>query len=413
MNILIINQFADNKGDRAVLHVLLKMIQGMRPDASITVSTTRPEAWQQTKIPEGKNPVSFVHWSAPRRFPLLPRRVVSVLFRRLLYPSIVNAVLDDRKMPAHAGFLLDGGFVKALKKADIVISTGGHHFTNWFAKDGIAALFLDLALAVLLNKPTYIWSQTLGPLTFSKAQNQRFLIKTLEACRQLYVRDRISHQALKDVGMSSERVVDTLESVFALKTANVGTISQRPMRVGIAIYTGPNRNTMDFTRYVQDLACYAKYAVAKGYEVLFFPMQIKDQSGDDRPRIQEIIKAADAGDSVRILDADLDTDEHVSEVAKCRIFVAHKTHAVVFALCTGTPTIGIAYHPKATDFMALYGQEYRCIAEAELSLDWLKERHEESEQRGDELHSHQMEITRSLRERINEDFRRIIEARPN
>ena len=362
----------------------------MRPDASITVSTTRPEAWQQTRIPEGKNPVSFVRWSAPRRFPLLPRRVVSVLFRRLLYPSIVNAVLNDRKMPAHAGYLLDGGFVTALKKADIVISTGGHHFTSWFAKDGIAVLFLDLALAVLLNKPTYIWSQTLGPLTFSKEQNQRFLIKTLEACRQLYVRDRISHQALKDVGMSSERVMDTLESVFALKTANVETTSQRPMRVGIA-----------------------KYAVAKGYEVLFFPMQIKDQSGDDRPRIQEIIKAADAGDSVRILDADLDTDEHVSEVAKCRIFVAHKTHAVVFALCTGTPTIGIAYHPKAADFMALYGQEYRCIAEAELNLEWLKERHKESEQRGDELHSHQMEITRSLRERINEDFRKIIEAGPN
>ncbi len=412
MNVFIINQFADNKGDRAVLHVLVQLICEIQPTANITVSTTRPEAWSTRDLPKrkGGSEVTFVPWSGPKMMPLIPQRIASTISRRLVYPSVVSSVLSNRGLKKIVSVFLNGSFLKALREADIVISTGGHHFTNWFAKSGMSVLFQDLALAILYNKPTYLWSQTIGPLTFTDDRNQKFLTKCLESCQGIYVRDKVSYCAAAEVGVSSDLLVETLESVFALKVSEIQPPSKRPRRVGIAIYTGPVRDAINLDDYHATIAEYTRYAVSQGYEVVFFPMQIAGQYGDDRPQIHTIVDIADCKDSVRILEEDLPTDKHVQEVAKCQIYLAHKTHAVVFSLATGTPTIAIAYHPKASDFMALYGQGEHCINEVDLTSKWLKECHCKCENQAEELHVSQLEITRCFKQKISANFRRIMES---
>lgn len=415
MRILVINQFADNKGDQAVLHVLVGLIRESCPNARITVSTSRPAAWEtaDSESHGRDSTLQFVPWSAPRALPFFPRRVTSALFRRWVYPCAASAILDGSHFPAAATAFLNPAFLAALDEADLVISTGGHHFTNWFAKTGISVLFLDLALAILRNKPTCLWSQTLGPLSFSNERNQRFLVRTLESCRRIFVRDKASREAVASVGMSPDNLRDTTESVFALEVSDPQPPSARPARVGISIYTGPTRAAVDFRDYIRTMAEHTQFVVASGCEVLFFPMQVRDQPGDDRPMIRQIVEAAGVAGAARILDEDLPTAEHAREVAQCRIFLAHKTHAVVFALCTGTPTIAIAYHPKTAHFMSLYGQAAQCIAERHLAASWLRQCHEECMLRADELHAGQLETTRRLRTEIRSNFREIFADLPS
>jgi polysaccharide pyruvyl transferase WcaK-like protein len=122
---------------------------------------------------------------------------------------------------------------------------------------------------------------------------------------------------------------------------------------------------------VRCLSEFVDYAVSHGYTPRFFPMGLKGSSSDDRPLIHEIIASARDGDKCLVEDDDLDTLTHLAEVAKCKLFVGHKTHSVIIALITGTPVVAIAYHRKTLDFMRQYELSGFCVHDRDLDGDSL------------------------------------------
>ena len=70
----------------------------------------------------------------------------------------------------------------------------------------------------------------------------------------------------------------------------------------------------------------------------------------------------------------METEQHIKAVAKCRFFVGHKTHSVVFALTSGTPLIAIEYHPKTRNFMDQFDIERYSINDEILTFDLLKDK---------------------------------------
>lgn len=106
----------------------------------------------------------------------------------------------------------------------------------------------------------------------------------------------------------------------------------------------------------------------------FFPMEVKGSGGDDRLLIQQILEHVEHPEGCQIIDRDLHPLEHLIEVSKCRLFIGHKTHSVVFALTTGTPLIALAYHRKTQDFMDQFGVNRFCIPDVKLSEDDLQQK---------------------------------------
>ena len=49
MRILLINQYSGNKGDRAVLYAMCRILKSIYRDVEITVSTSDPELWNGYK----------------------------------------------------------------------------------------------------------------------------------------------------------------------------------------------------------------------------------------------------------------------------------------------------------------------------------------------------------------------------
>ena len=96
-------------------------------------------------------------------------------------------------------------------------------------------------------------------------------------------------------------------------------------------------------------------------------MEIKGSGPDDRYMINDILKKIDKKDFCSILDRDLETFEHIKEVSKCKFFIGHKTHSIIFALTTGTPLIALAYHPKSRDFMKQFDLEKFAIDDDDLT----------------------------------------------
>lgn len=124
-------------------------------------------------------------------------------------------------------------------------------------------------------------------------------------------------------------------------------------------------------KYVQSFVNACNHINSLGYDVRFFPMELKGTGPDDRILIKEIMDNVDNPDMCMVYDEDMTTADHIREVAICRIFIGHKTHSTIFSMATGTPLVGIAYHVKTMEFMHQFGCEEYCIDDSNLTSDSL------------------------------------------
>lgn len=373
MNILVINQCAHNKGDRAVLTFVLQELS-RNGIANVTVSTSDRSYWQPSDI-EVPVSVKFVPWGWNVEHAVKGTSLASrVLHRTGIYPRfwypIVKLMNSCGSNFSISGIACDHEFSRALHEADLVISTGGHHVTTWLAANAVSPQVFDMALALQKQKQLVLWSQSIGPLTFTTASDAAFVRDILSRSRAIYARDTASLTTLTDFG-GSFHLHRTLESVVGLTPLDRDYTppEQRPPFLGISIYTVKKRSDDALQSYIRTMAAVVDHAVSRGLTPKFFPMALKGTAADDRPTIHKIIAAADHGQHCHVVDQDLRTMDHIREVANCRAFVGHKTHSIIFALISATPVVAIAYHQKSCDFMEQFLVKEFCIADTELTPD--------------------------------------------
>ncbi len=371
--ILIINQYSSNKGDRAVLYSLLRLLEPYG-DCQITVSTSTPAEWDNQF--EDRN-INIVQWgwdyNVKTRNPVV--RFGFFLLRRIkpLTYSLLRSVLN-REMPAFlVRPLVNPSFYRAARNSDLIISTGGHHITTLLARDAISSQLFDLACCIHMKKRVVLWSQSIGPLVFSNPRNERFVRKVLQGVEVIFVREKKSSELAISMGIDPEKVKITYETVISLnELAEYKPTTERKNIVGISIYSTVSRSPEELKNYVAILSNFADYCVERlNCEVLFIPMELKGSGPDDRWLIDKVISNTKNRNNCSVVDKDLDTLTHFKLVQECRYFVGHKTHSIIFALAAGTPLIALAYHPKTIEFMTQYGLNEYVICDNELNENLL------------------------------------------
>ncbi len=411
MHVLVLNQYAGNKGDRAVLYFVVRELIRNGVEC-VSVSTHDPSLWGN----EFPYPAEFIPWgwnTTRSAKPGLGGRV----FRRLkaeLAPWVFNrtrnALLRSprRRWPRWAA---EGAFGRCLTQADLVVSTGGHHVTSLLSPDARTPQLRDMALALLAEKPLVLWSQTIGPLDFSHRVNRDFVRRLLLETEAIWLRDIQSWVELEKLEVGTDHVHQTCESVFGLNDllGAYSVPSRRPPVLGISVYATQRRTAAAHEHYVHSLAAVTDHAVRQGYEIRFFPMELENVGVDDRPLIREIMGCM-AHTERCLVDGDLDTRDHLAAVARCRMFLGHKTHSVVFALTAGTPLLALAYHRKTVDLMAGHGLEEFCLEDAALSPQRLIDRFEAVQPRLDSLGQRIFARSRELGATVRADFATMVET---
>ena len=370
MKILLIHQYAGNKGDRAVAFAMCRMLKRINPSVEITISTTSPQLWEHDVYFQ-QNGISFIpcswdfsegcshwYWSILRRFHkytfTIQRNIYMLLGRSLFAQFFINPV-----------------FLHHLRSANKVISVGGHHFTTILARDIVSSINYDAMAVLTQSKKLICFSQTFGPFHFFNKKNLYLTKKILSSCSQLYIRESNSIKELNKLGITKDKIKSTYESVLTLHSLiKEYTIpSMRAKRIGISIYATQKRSVKAHSAYVSTFARICDHLISQGYEICFFPMEIKGTEPDDRPLIREIISSIKSETSYFMQDEDTPTEVHLQEVSKCRIFIGHKTHSCIFALVTGTPLVGLAYHAKTRDFMQQFECDEFCINDEDFTLN--------------------------------------------
>jgi polysaccharide pyruvyl transferase WcaK-like protein len=371
-NIFIINQYAANKGDRAVLYALVRLVSGLNP-RKIVVSSHDPLLWEGFE-PVNGNEVTFVPWGWDYITSVDGNLVTKGWFRFLervrkyTYTLVREMFLAGIRIPAIYSLFANPRFFAALRRSDVAISTGGHHITTLLSRDAISEQIFDMAVTLGSRKKLVLWSQSVGPLVFFNPRNEKFIRKILLEAHRIFIRDEQSKELLTERDIV-RRIDFAYETVISLNQV-IGTWvppSERENILGISIYSTTQRSPEELEKYISVMAEASGHAVAKGIKVQFFPMEVKGSTPDDRWLIQMIRERCGNPGMIGMEDEDLPTPEHLRRVGACRYFIGHKTHSIIFALTAGTPLVAIAYHAKSSDFMQQYGVPQFCIDEDELS----------------------------------------------
>lgn len=412
MNVLITNQCATNKGDRAVLYCLIRELlrNGIK---DITVSTSNPYYWRNFNFfPDVK--VRFIRfgWSVCSQRPKPEKLVDKVirhargkLYKKFWFPLVRRALLSDR-CPWYIRFLCTNEYWEALGRADLVIGTGGHRVTTLLVKDAVFPATFDMAVALLRKKRLVLWSQTIGPLEFKRTVNRRLIQKLLSNASRILIRDENSKSEFRAMNVSLDRVFKTRDTVFALfDLVRPSKPSNRDRILGISVYTTAKRNPEEKKAYRTSFSKVVNYAAEQGYKVRFFPMQLE---GSDMPCIKDIIKGSKHKEVCSIVGS-IETPEHIKQVAECQIFIGHKTHSIVFALTTATPVVAVAYHKKSEDFMTQFGLGEYCLPDAYLSGRKLIEVFKKVELNLDTIGVKEVKHACEIGARVQQDFARMID----
>lgn len=364
MKIFLVNQYSGNKGDRAVLYAMCRLLKSIYPSSSIVVSTSDEKLWDGYDY-YNKESVKFVPWSWDYdnidSFELYWK--ILKKFKKYTFTMMRESLMRGVSL---GRFLANPKFYGALKQADIVISVGGHHYTTLLSRDLVSGINFD-AMTIVPHKKMICFSQSFGPFDFHNPRNKA-LTKELLSRSILMPRENTSKVELDNFLNGEGFIIPTYESVLSLSDClTYRPIEKRDDAVGIAIYCTQKRSLEEKESYQNAIAHYCDHVIAKGYSVRFFPMEIKGSAPDDRPFISEIISRVQDKQKCSIFIEDMETLEHLDEVSKCKVFLGHKTHSTIFALATGTPLVALAYHPKTIEFLQQFGLDSNVIDDKKLS----------------------------------------------
>lgn len=379
--IFIIQHYSPNKGNLAVLHTMLQALAQAIREAEFTVASYKPSSTAAMYN------VDSVEWAVQIRDikdekRLLMRLVWIVLESLWILESFFWALFKryDLDMPLWSKSKRER--LEKYIQSDIVISPGGHLFTNLNRFGGLITVFYSTLLAEMLNKPLVIYAQTIGPFFGRFGSLSRLLTRLLlNRAELITVREDTSRKELSRLGITHPQIHLTADSVFLMSPPDIKIVNQilldegisvgdkRPL-IGITIHHRYYSRCFKEEKYIKLMSQIADYLVEQiGARVVFVPMEMSYSRGGDRPFIIRIIESMKHHESTTVLQGEYDMQETMGTIGNMHAFVGTKTHSIAFALRMGVPLICVAYDTKSREFMRQFGQEDFVIDMSELTVD--------------------------------------------
>lgn len=327
MRIGIIGNYGhDNNGDEAILTGLIHQLileKGIKKE-DITVFSNNPE---NTRVRHGVYSV-----------PLLYKKKSTLL-------SGIKTIIESRKV---------------MRKLDLLIIGGGGLLMDMYVRD--SPLYTTLGL---LGK----WSGCrlavhgvgAGPINTKLGT---FLIKRLiKAASVVSVRDEKSKALLQEKGIFKEISV-VYDPAFSVPTEKVHKKSSRITKAAITALPyfshqyWPVGDEQKYRAYVSDVASELDKIIEEmNISLTFYSTKFPE----DVETTEDIAKHMKHGNKVTINRNNLSPQELVHIAADQDVVIGTRLHSLILSMLAETPVIGLEYHRKVADFMALTKNEKASI----------------------------------------------------
>ena len=249
----------------------------------------------------------------------------------------------------------------AISNSDFVILGGGSLIQDVTSTYSLWYYVGLINLCRLMGKKIYVAYQGIGPI--NKKQNEILTKFTLNRCKKLWIRDEISINTLREIGVGNPNISLSSDAVFMLKPPSRDQISVLLAKAGIRnddgrpiIGISPRRwGTTDKAGVFAKIAdeCINRFNA----KVVFYAFH----KGEDVKYINEICSRMT--NRAYIVADNYLPSEVMGMMGAMTLNIGVRLHSLIFSAKMGVPLLGISYDPKIDGFLDMLGMSPVCSYE--------------------------------------------------
>lgn len=237
--------------------------------------------------------------------------------------------------------------VRAIRSSDGLISGGGSLLQDATSAKSIPYYLGVLKLAQWLGKPTFIYSQGIGPVY--RGMFFGWIRSVFNRCRLVSVRDTESKQLLLTMKVKNQIIV-VPDPVMAmpLSKGEQGRIepllSEKPV-IGISVRYW-NEDRSELKAIAEAITMLLEQTDA---QIRFLPFHLPTDEG-----ASNVIKAqldSQYDERVSIALGATHPQQMLAEVGRCDLLIGMRLHSLIYAASQQVPMLGISYDPKIDQFL--------------------------------------------------------------
>lgn len=290
--------------------------------------------------------------------------------------------------------------VDAIKDCDLFISGGGSLLQDATSFKSLVYYLLVIAIAKRNRCKVMVLGQGIGPLR--RGISRRLTARTLSNLDMITVRDAQSTDLLRQIGVKG-RIEVTADPTLILDPCPTEESARLMAEAGLS--DGDDVVAVSLRRWPETPELEA--AVSKSLAELADKLPAKlllvaMQTPDDGELARQMAEAVGRPDKVFVQPQPWTANQLLGVLGRCRLVVAMRLHALIFAAAVGVPSLGIKYDPKVEQFVRMTGQDG--ITLEETASGNLTERTLLAWNKRDDLRSNLVESVPAMKSAAMENF---------
>jgi len=243
-----------------------------------------------------------------------------------------------------------GAMNAAIRDCDGFISGGGSLLQDVTGPKSVPYYLAVLKLAQTYKKPTFFYSQGVGPVT--RKYFHPLIKYIVGGCSYVSVRDIESKRFLESLGLKMEADL-SIDPVLGIETSDCSLpadleqfLKHKPVLISV-------RKWKDDERVINEMEKVISSLIERDIPVLLLPFHYPG----DLDISEKIFSRLPSSDKVFLQRDELNVDQVVSAVSKVRLVVGMRLHSLIIAASQHTPFVGITYDPKIDEFLKQFGKK--------------------------------------------------------
>ncbi|MFF2092591.1 polysaccharide pyruvyl transferase CsaB [Paenibacillus sp. NPDC058174] len=247
---------------------------------------------------------------------------------------------------------------KALKGSDGLISGGGSLLQDATSAKTIPYYTGVIKLAQWLGKPTFIYSQGIGPV--NRRWMDPLIRNVMRKSVYVSVRDAQSAELLGRIGVPRNRIEVVPDPVMGLPLpASAAAVSEAAAAsadklpvLGVSLRHW-RKDEEDLARAIDALA---ELASRRAVRLRFLPFHTPDDTETSKLVMERLNGRLGSHGSITELAAPGDDPQQMLlEVSRCDALFGMRLHALIYAANREVPMLGLSYDPKIDQFLHRLG----------------------------------------------------------
>jgi colanic acid/amylovoran biosynthesis protein len=384
IRILLINAYSwYNKGDFAIVKGMINSLQQTIPNCKITVASLTPNVDRNHHSVDITGVLNEVTKIAECGGEPDTRSLMNAFFSafRLILCAFLYRFLRIKPKVLNDG---EEVFFQKCATSHIVLSCGGGFLNDNSLTRFLVHLF-QMLFALCIGKSVIVYGQSIGP--FIRRITMLITSFTLNRMKLIILRENVSRQWLRRIGVNRPPIYVTTDPSFALKAGNLDRSNeilqkesankkQEPL-IGVSIrrwrFPGDSKPMEKYQNYLRVMANSIDYLIENiNAKIAVVPMCTSpNPQENDFVAIGEMLSIVRNKKKVIVITYDYSPEELSAIIGQMDMFIGTRMHANILALTNKVPLIAIAYEHKTEGVMESIGLGSWVLRIEDIKLDEL------------------------------------------